>query len=109
MRVRIQLNPDAEKEQRAAVKAAMDSFLGFEEFLLSDYTIEGSFLYVLERGEYWFFVRFKWADQLDTVSWCHVFADLAEFDRLSGSPDPEASFGFRAADSLDDIFEGKFE
>lgn len=109
MPIHILANPNAEQEQRKAVREAMKSFLGFEEFLLADFNIEGSHLYIAERGEYWFHVRFIWTDQANTVAWCHVFADMATFDRMTGSPDPDASHGFRAADSLEDIWKGEWE
>lgn len=99
-------------DQRERVKVAIQSFLGESDHdYLRGVGLTGNHVYIGTRNQYWFQVAFRYADLdlTDSVVWSHVFLDLAEFDRMTGSQDPLAAFGYRQADDLDAILEGNFE
>lgn len=107
-------NPVEYEKQRELVRQAIMSFLGDPDLPVVGTGLTGSFMFVQERGEWWFETWTRWDPSLPgsnyrTIGWAHVFADLAEFDRITGSPDHPDSFGFRLVETATDALKGAFE
>lgn len=104
-------NAKALEGVREKIYAAMTAFVQDEEMgaELSGFEMSGAYLYIPERNEYWFAVTWIWVDHYPTEYWGTIFPQLAEFDAMTGSPDPKDSFGFRQAETLEQAYRGEYE
>jgi hypothetical protein len=102
--------------QKGMVDQALESFKRDEEMqgIFSEAHCAGDFVYIQARNQYWFRYEVTWKEDSiigpsKNTGWAHVFADLREFDRMTGSPDPHDSHGFRSVETIQDAYEGNFE
>lgn len=101
--------------QRGLVQRALEAFKKDPDLeFLEETDFTGDFLYVQKRNQFWFRFLTVWATDMPmhvnrTKGWAHVFPELAEFDRMTGSPDHEDGYGFRSVETVEEAFTGEFE
>lgn len=99
-------------KQRYAVRVALEAWLIDLNLHMAGTGFTGNALYVQERNEWWFETWTRWKGHgvsQRSIGWAHCFADLAEFDRITGNPDHPDTYGMRLVETVGEALAGEFE